>query len=149
MSLDQQFEEKSQQCGISVAKLKTVYFRGVEEYHALHHDMGTPMMWGLARVQRFINCITRGLPLTNDDDLLATKASLTADCGIDIAVDASAVLSDVLYSTGAQTAAMFQPGDVQSILVEDDIITVDGTLDGKVWSYSLDTISGEHKLYIW
>jgi hypothetical protein len=136
MSLDQRFKEKSVQCGIGVAKLKAVYFRGVEEFQSSDFDMGTPMMWGLARVQRFINCVQTGAPMQSDTDLLATANEIAADCGIDISVDAGAVLADVLYSSGSQ------------IRVEDDIITVDGTIDGTGWSYSLDTISGEHDLFV-
>lgn len=146
-SLDQQFEEKAKQHDISVAKLKTVYFRGVEEYQDSGFDMGTPTMWGLARVQRFINAVSCGAPLDMDADLLeVNNPAATVDPGIDIVIDPNAILADVLYASGEKTAEMFEPADVYSISFEDGVIEVGGSLDGRPWAYTLDTVSGEHNL---
>lgn len=148
MGLDQQFREKSEQYGISLAKLKTVYFRGVDEYHSSDFDLGTPTMWGLARVQRFIDSMTTDAPMLSDQDLVSTDEVTTVDCGIDICVDASALIADVVYGDGSQTASMFAPAQVLCIAFEDDIITVDGMLDNEAWRYSLSTISGYQNLQI-
>jgi hypothetical protein len=37
---------------------------------------------------------------------------------------------------------------VHGIAYEDDVITVDGTLDGKPWTYALNTMTGDEKLRI-
>ena len=145
--LDRQLELKSIECGISLAKLKTVYFRGVDEYHAAEYDMGTPSMWGLARVQRFVNGVTSGAPLTDDQDLVTSERyeSNPSD-GIDIAIDASDILTDFLYSSGDALAQKFAPGEVNEIRLEDEVIYVTGTLDERPWVYTLNTVTGEHQL---
>ncbi len=147
-TLDQQFAETSEKYDIGVAKLKAVYFRGIEEYHSSAFDMGTPTTWGLARVQRFINCVSTGASMTTDRDLVEIPPAALPDAGVNISVDASALIADVLYSDGARIAALFAPAQVTALSFEDDVIDVDGTLDGQAWRYSLNTASGEQNMQI-
>lgn len=148
-SLDEEFTSRALETGISVNKLKAVYFRGVDAFYLSSSDAGTPTMWGLARVQRFINAVTRGDNFYEDSDLNTGAASVdTSDRGVTIAIDASELVSDVLYRSGANTAAMFYPGVVDNITLEDCTIIIAGTLDDQVWQYELDTISGDHNFFI-
>lgn len=148
VSLDAQFEQQSQQCGIGVAKLKVVYFRGVREFVNSDMTLGSAMIWGLARVQRFINAVTSEQAPELDGDLIGSHVNAMSDPGIELSSDHGSFLTDILYASGEETAELFRPGIVSSMQIEEQLLTVEGTLDGREWVYALDTVSGQHTLHM-
>lgn len=137
-SLDRQFEELAHKHDISATRLKAVYFRGVEEFLDSDMTFGSATMYGLARVQRFINGND-----TTDADLREQHIYSEVSAGIDLSDDNMFWLPDVLYASGASVAELFRPGQVTAITVSDDAFHVDGVLGDLRWSYALDTVSGD------
>jgi hypothetical protein len=147
-SLDAEFERLSQTYDIGVAKLKAVYLRGVKEFTSSQDAQGSPTMYGLARVQRFVNAATNAHVSCPDDDLMDKLPEIQVDQGLDIAVDAGALVQDVVYSYGSRVAQIFHPGVVRAIGINDTTLWVLGILDGIDWAYELDMMSGDEKLNI-
>lgn len=142
-SLDEQFDNQAHKCGISAAKLKAIYLRGVNDFINSDIELGSATMWGLARVQRFINGDT-----SLDADLVGCAVDPIIDPGVEISLDSGAILADVLYASGEETAALFSPGEVLAIRLEDSTLLVEGILDGAPWQYALDTQTGAQDLVI-
>lgn len=139
-SLDAQFEEYAESVGVSSAKLKAVYLRGVAEYNESSSDFGNAVVWGMARVQRFMSGMC-------DEDLISQEPpAILADCGIELSNDSGVIIADVLYGDGSAISRIFDPGEVQSAYLEDNMLYVMGSLDGKTWRYTLDCSSGVHSL---
>lgn len=141
VTLDEQIAQLATVNDISVAQLKTVYLRGVNDFLDSDITYGSATMYGLARVQRFIK--ERGAVV--DSDLLGIEnESSAADYGIEL--EAGSFFSpDVVYAAGTNVAALFEPGEVDSITItEHPHIVVTGTIDSLRWQYSLDGRSGEH-----
>ena len=138
VTLDEQIEQLAQNNGISVAQLKTVYLRGVNDFLESQITYGSATMYGLARAQRFIN--ERGSVV--DGDLVETDDHTTElDHGIELS--AGMFFSpDIVYASGQQVAALFAPGVVTSIALHDDSLRVNGELGALKWSYVLETVSG-------
>lgn len=138
ITLDQQIEQLAQKCDASVAQLKTVYLRGVNDFLESDITYGSATMYGLARVQRFIN--ERGAVL--DSDLVEVEESANeVDHGIELS--AGMFFSpDVMYASGNQVAELFKPGEVTNMTVGDEYLHVSGTLGPLQWSYELDTVNG-------
>ena len=64
--------------GVSVAKLRVVYQRGVGAYQTSHSpEVKSSQQWGLARVNAFLYLVKNGRPenakYTTDNDLLPAK----------------------------------------------------------------------------
>lgn len=150
MTLDKQFEEQSHKTGISLARLKCVYFRGVDEFQMSDTELGNASMWGLVRVQKYINAVQAGdMSLTDDSDLYPSVVDTvqhTADAGLTLSVDACSVVKDLVYGDGHRIADMFHPGHVTSMSLVENVVTVSGTLGADSWLYTLDTVSGAHNL---
>lgn len=139
-SLDAQFEEYAKQHNVSSAKLKAVYLRGVAEYNQSSADFGNAVVWGMARVQRFLDG-------SCDEDLCTQDPpAVLTDLGIELTADSGAIIADVLYGDGSVIARIFDPGVVISMEVDEHNLTVNGELDGKLWHYKLDCFSGNHSL---
>lgn len=136
LGLDQQFEELSEKHDISTARLKAVYFRGVEEYMSSDMTVGSATMYGLARVQRFLK------DPTLDADLSGAHEYHEDLSGLDINEESMQMMFSVLYGTGDDIARQFHPGQVTGITVLDDAIQIDGVLGDDNWSYTLNTTSG-------
>ena len=144
VTLDEQIEQLAGKFNVSEAQLKTVYLRGVNDFLSSDITYGSATMYGLARVQRFIS--ERGAVL--DSDLLEVDESIIeTDCGIELT--AGMFFSpDIIYASGKQVAALFEPGIVTSITVADDFLHVNGELGQLRWNYQLDTDTGAHSLTI-
>jgi hypothetical protein len=139
-SLDAQFEEYARQHNVSSAKLKAVYLRGVAEYNQSSADFGNAMVWGMARVQRFLSG-------SCDEDLCTQDPpAVLTDLGIELTADSGAIIADVLYGDGRVIARIFDPGVVTSMQVDEHNLTVEGELDGRPWRYELDCFNGSHSL---
>lgn len=137
-TLDAQIKLIAEKSGLSETQLKTVYLRGVNSYVDSDVATGSATMYGLARVMRFIN--ERGAVI--DTDLVEVDAQ-TAGLDHGFELSAGAFFSpDVMYASGREVAAMFEPGVVTSITVSLDVILVAGYLDELQWEYALDTASG-------
>jgi hypothetical protein len=138
VTLDEQIQHLADKCDISEAQLKTVYLRGVNDFLESDITYGSATMYGLARVQRFIS--ERGAVL--DSDLLEVENSVTSqDCGIELA--AGMFFSpDIVYASGQQVAALFEPGEVTNMTIGDAYLCVSGLLGPLQWSYVLDTVNG-------
>lgn len=141
-SLDRQFEELAEKHDISAARLKAVYFRGVEEYMSSDMTFGSATMYGLARVQRFIN------DQTLDSDLCEIHDYSEARGGIDLSEEALEFIINVLYSSGEAVVDQFRPGQVTAITVLEDGLVVDGVLGDQTWSYTLNTSSGDDNFVV-
>lgn len=139
VTLDEQIEQLARNNNVSVAQLKTVYLRGVNDFLASEITYGSAVMYGLARAQRFIN--ERGKTL--DSDLVQTEKPFTetSDHGIELAAG-TFFSPDIVYASGQQIAAMFEPGVVTSITLGEKTLHVRGDLGALQWSYVLDTVSG-------
>ena len=139
-SLDAQFEEYARTMGVSSAKLKAVYLRGVAEYNESSSDFGNAVVWGMARVQRFMDGAC-------DEDLMSQEApAVLADCGIELSQGSGVIIADVLYGDGSAIARIFHPGEVLQVQLEDHMLYIMGNLDEKTWRYALDCSSGVHSL---
>lgn len=144
-SLDAQFESLSTQHSLSVAKLKTVYFRGIDDFLASDIGFGSATMYGLARVQRFIT--ERGA--TIDSDLLAQDGEETApENGFELVFDSELYLMDIYYDNGLRIAELFEPGVTTGIAATEHGIVVDGILGSIEWHYELDTRTGRFSFTI-
>lgn len=135
-SLDDQFESYAEQFGISVVKLKTVFFRGVQEYEQSDADFGNAAVWGMARVQRFING-------SCDEDLLPEVNDVEQDPGLEVTEESVGIVSKFLYGNLDQ---IFSPGRVVHVEFCDDTMHVLGTLDEDQWRYEINLTTGEHEL---
>lgn len=138
ITLDQQIEQLAQKCDASVAQLKTVYLRGVNDFLESDITYGSATMHGLARVQRFIK--ERGAVL--DADLVEIEeAPAEADHGIELS--AGMFFSpDIMYASGNQVAELFKPGEVTNMTVGDEYLRVSGVLGPQQWTYVLNTVNG-------
>lgn len=148
-SLEKQFLEQSHRHDISVARLKTVYFRGVNEFQQNGLEMGSASMWGLVRVQKYINAVKTGdIGLTDDKDLCTVSEAVEqpVDMGIELNVNSNALVMNVIYGDGTDIAGFFKPGVVESYIVEDSLLIVCGTLNDEHWRYRLDTRTGAHDM---
>ncbi len=143
-SLDRQIEYLAEEHKLSSVQLKTVYLRGVEDFVSGDVTYGSATMYGLARVQRFIN--ERGTII--DTDLVSSDPESLLDCGIEISSE-SFFSPEVLYTSGEKMADLFKPGVVTCITVEDDAwLTIDGELGNIQWQYQLNTSTGAHSFEI-
>lgn len=142
-SLDHQLDVLAAEHGISAVQLKTVYLRGVDDFITGDIAYGSATMYGLARVQRFIN--ERGEVI--DTDLVEVDPTAVLDTGIVVSED-EVFLPDVIYAAGERTAALFAPGTVTQILQGTQKLYVFGEISGMEWMYTLDTHSGEHTIEI-
>jgi hypothetical protein len=147
-SLEAELERLSETYDIGVAKLKAVYLRGVNEFTSSQDAQGSPTMYGLARVQRFVNAVTNVHVTCPDDDLMEKLPQINVDQGLDIAIDAGALVQDVVYAYGSRVAEIFRPGVVRAVGINDTTLWVLGVLDGMDWAYELDMMSGDEKLDI-
>lgn len=146
-SLEKQFSEQSAKYGISIARLKCVYMRGIEDYKNQDIDMGSASMWGLVRVQKYINAVKSGdHSITDDQDLFesAVCASSSGD-GLELNIDASNIIADVVYGTGKSISSIFYPGTVEFVSVSDDALHVFGRLNDEYWRYDLNMVDGRHE----
>ena len=143
LTLDQQIKHLAEYHDVSHAQLKTVYLRGVDDFLNSDITYGSATMYGLARVQRFIN--ERGAVI--DSDLTPTASYTAPDHGIELA-SGMYFSPDVIYSSGEKVASLFSPGVVTGITVTDDHIHVVGDLGSLNWSYELNTMTGEHSFKI-
>lgn len=136
-TLDQQLEHLAEKHDIGIAQLKTVYLRGVDAFVASDITYGSATMYGLARVQRFIN--ERGAVV--DSDLTPQEELLEVDCGIELTAG-QFFLPDIIYASGEKIATLFAPGIVTALAVTDDALLVAGELGQLNWEYQLDTRTG-------
>lgn len=138
ITLDDQIEHLAQSSGVSEAQLKTVYLRGVNDFLDSDITYGSATMYGLARVQRFI--AERGAVI--DSDLTETDAyEAQNDHGIELS--AGMFFSpDIVYASGQQVAKLFEPGEVTSMTLSDDLLQISGELGALQWNYVLDIITG-------
>jgi hypothetical protein len=143
-TLDEQIKFIAKKSGLSEAQLKTVYLRGVNNYVESDVTTGSATMYGLARVMRFIN--ERGAII--DTDLVEVDAKIEEyDHGFELS--AGAFFSpDVVYASGKEFAAIFEPGVVTSITVSSDFVLVAGYLSDLEWEYALDTVTGASSLTV-
>jgi hypothetical protein len=140
VSLDQQLERLADQHHISTTQLKTVYMRGVNEFVTSDVTYGSATMYGLARVQRFIN--ERGAII--DTDLVPESNDVVSiDPGVELSSD-SFFSPDVFYSSGKSVAELFYPGVVTSMTVSEEQFEVYGEFGEITWCYVLDINTGEH-----
>ena len=142
-NLDEQFEELAATHGLSTARLKTVYFRGVEEFFTSELNFGSASMYGLARVQRFVQGDE-----TLDQDLTAVDPEVLPDDGMEFTIDSALVISDLVYASGENIAAQFAPGQVTGMSMNDDTLYVEGTIGTAEWNYTLDFATGEHSFKV-
>lgn len=142
-SLDHQLSILAAEHDVSAVQLKTVYLRGVDDFINGDIAYGSATMYGLARVQRFIN--ERGAVI--DADLVAVDPTAVLDTGIVVSED-SVFIPDVIYAAGEKTAALFSPGTVTQILQGTEKLYVFGEISGLEWMYTLDVHNGEHSFEI-
>lgn len=147
MDIDAELEAQAVRAGVSTAKLKCVYARGVRDCVASGAEL-PPMTAGIIRVERFIRAMEAGNPrLTDDADMLVSPARPMLDDApaLEVASDeAWDVIARVLYGDGDQLAALFSPGTVTDAIIEDDTaLVVLGFLGADEWSYRLDLVTGE------
>lgn len=138
-SLDRQFDTLSERYGISTARLKAVYFRGVREFWSSDFGFGTASMYGLARVQRYVNGdATQDVDLRDD----STVVACASPSSFEFTLDSDCVLNAV-YADGSTISRLFAPGQTEAIQVDDGEIIVTGSLDSSRWLYRLDLQTGD------
>ncbi len=143
---DTELAIQSQETGISIARLKAVYLRGVEEFRSTENATGTANLYGCARVQRFINGVLQGSPPKCDADLVGSAQTPQAAQGVDVCVEAQSMFTDIIYDNASMLSQLFYPAQVTAVNIEDDRIILRGVLDGEDWTYELNTASGDHTL---
>lgn len=138
VTLDEQIEVLARNNSLSTTQLKTVYLRGVEDFLSSEITYGSATMYGLARVQRFIN--ERGAVV--DSDLSETSEEVQhTDHGIEL-VAGMFFSPDIVYSSGHQVAELFKPGEVTNMTISDEYLCVSGLLGSMQWTYMLNTVNG-------
>ena len=145
--IDDLIAAQASAAGVSAAKLRCVYSRGVRDCVEAGLD-AAPGLAGLARAQRFVSALAAGNPrLTPDADLLpgADLGSEEAP-GLDVpSGEAWPAIRELVYGDGSALSAAFAPGVVESAALVDGEAQVAGSLDGAPWAWSLDLSTGESR----
>lgn len=146
--LEKHFQEHSARLGVSVARLKCVYFRGIEEFRSKEMEFGSPSMWGFLRVQKYLNALKAGdLSTCDDSDLQpgVREQTVEPETGIELFVDSN-VVTDITFGNMDEIAHMFYPGTVYAAWVDDSSVYVEGSIGHDKWLYTLDLPTGLHNI---
>ena len=136
--------------GISAAKLRAIYTRGVTACLEEGHP-GTPATYGMARVQRFALATQSGnCRMTPDADLFPAADTPEGDqqsYEISDALTSSwPLIFDTLSHNGSSLAATFPPESIEEVVYDEDLteLAVSGTHYSVQWSCTLNLTTGEH-----
>ena len=134
--------------GVSVAKLKAIYARGVKECIDQGYD-GSPSIYGMARVQRFVVATQSGnYRLTPDSDFAPSKIENQELVSYEITaknINGWDLIYDMMSANGAKVADTFPPGSVEQTIYDKDThdLSVLGTHDDVQWVCTLNLSTGE------
>lgn len=150
--LDGQIRRYAERLGVSDAKLKAVYLRGVRDFKATELDLGTAGMWGLARLQRFITACNNTNPdLTEDSDLLYDEVPdevVDFDLGMELSLEGGQKALEILRATPAELSTIFHPGEPTSMEFDQatNTLTVQGRIGPDYWTYTLNAETARETL---
>lgn len=134
--------------GVSTAKLKAIYARGVKECIEQGYD-GSPSIYGMARVQRFVIATHTGnYRLTPDGDFAPSKIETQEPVSYEMTADTIngwSLIYDVMSADGTRVAEAFPPGSVEQTIYDKDTheLSVLGTHDDVQWLCTLNLSTGE------
>lgn len=142
-------KQYSKLLSVSEAKLRCVYLRGIRECSEGGLE-GSPTMYGMARMQRFVSASQgNNTRLTEDYDLLDKTVefeTVTDESTYnETAMMNLELVMSLLQDDGKEVAKIFSPAITHSYCYDEDeqSVNVFGDLDGKEWEYTLHLETGE------
>ena len=146
--IEKNIHDHANALGVSPAKLKAIYARGVKECMEQGYD-GPPSIYGLARVQRFVVASQTGnYRITPDAEFAPTTAIEHKASSYEItdsSINGWDLIYDVMSEDGKRLAEMFPPGSVEQTVYDKDTeeLAVLGTHNKVQWSCTLNLSTGE------
>ena len=146
-AIEAELAEQAKKAGVSVAKLRCIYTRGVSECVSV--GSGSPaLLHGIVRVERYLNAIRKGdHRLTMDSDLLPTQLLEISDDTshpLEMGDELSwPLVASVVYSDCSMIAEAFKPWRVLAVTLEDDCrLIVHGERSTGPWEWSVNLTEG-------
>ncbi len=146
--IEDSLAQLSNTLGVSTAKLRAIYSRGVNECLEQGYD-GAPSTYGLARVQRFAVATQSGnFRLTPDQDFAPKSLENSDTISYEITADSEngwALIYDVMSADGRKVAEEFPPGSIDQTIYDTDTheLSVLGTHNEVQWFCTLNLSTGE------
>lgn len=134
--------------GVSPSKLKAIYARGIKECIEQGYD-GSPSIYGMARVQRFVVATQTGNYRLTPDSEFAPQKNLEQEVVsyeiTDDTLNGWSLVYDVMSAEGTKIAEMFPEGSIEQTVYDKDTteMSVLGNHNGVQWSCTLNLSTGE------